>query len=142
MPNILVLEDDFIFCEFIYEVLTQQGHSVATACNGVDGLEKIKQTLFDVVVTDIDMPLMGGIDFWRHVQGLASGSSVSFVVLSGQPRERILSIENGMSELLFLEKPTTPSKLLATIDRAIARRDLASSATNSKNSAQKSYVSV
>lgn len=53
---------------FAAEYLRRYGHVVETACDGLDGLEKIRQSTFDLVITDLEMPKLDGIGFIRRLR--------------------------------------------------------------------------
>jgi CheY-like chemotaxis protein len=65
--KILVVEDDFLTRETIREALEFEGYDVVTAEDGEDGLEKLEKDLPRVILLDMHMPKMGGVEFLDHV---------------------------------------------------------------------------
>jgi CheY-like chemotaxis protein len=63
--HILIVDDDLPIVEFLKKLLEHEGH-VETAQNGREGLQKIKEKYFDVIISDIDMPVMDGLEFYSQ----------------------------------------------------------------------------
>lgn len=66
--NILVCEDEAMVRDQIQEMLREMGHGVMTTGNGWDAVQKLAESVFDVVLTDLRMPLMGGLEVAREVK--------------------------------------------------------------------------
>ncbi len=65
--TILVVDDEPQVCEIISDALTGQGHKVESASDGVEAVEKIKRSEFSIVVTDMDMPRMDGMQLIEYI---------------------------------------------------------------------------
>ncbi|WP_161494532.1 response regulator [Caulobacter sp. B11] len=115
MSTILALDDDILFCEFIHDVLVQDGHSVVTAYNGEDGLCRLSRQSFDLVLTDIDMPIMDGLEFFRRARAMPSAFELPFILLTGRSREQVMVAGSAIEGLPFLQKPVTPGTISRTI---------------------------
>jgi len=115
MPAILTLDDDLLFCEFLHDVLAQDGHSVVSVYNGEEGLIKLGRQPFDLVLTDIDMPIMDGLEFFRRARAMPFASELPFIVLTGRPRERVMVAGDAMEGVPFLLKPVTPATITRTV---------------------------
>ncbi|CAK0776247.1 putative two-component response transcriptional regulator (CheY family) [Azospirillaceae bacterium] len=68
MPKILLIEDVEVVRKVVHKMLNRLGHQVDDAIDGVDGLSKLKQSSYDLVITDIWMPGIDGISFIRQVR--------------------------------------------------------------------------
>ena len=68
MKKILVIEDDIKMREGLVELLTNEGYIVESAQNGKLGLDLIRKNDFDVVLTDLIMPVMGGLEVLRELK--------------------------------------------------------------------------
>ena len=68
--NILVVEDDSLNGNLIYEVLRQEGHGVVEACHGAQALELFCAQRFDLVITDFMLPKVNGLKLVEHVHSL------------------------------------------------------------------------
>jgi len=115
MSTILTLDDDILFCEFIHDVLTQDGHSVVTAYNGEEGLGRLTSQNFDLVLTDIDMPIMDGLEFLRRARAMPCGLELPFILLTGRRREQVMVAGNAIEGVPFLQKPVTPETISKTV---------------------------
>jgi CheY-like chemotaxis protein len=115
MPSILTLDDDLLFCEFLHDVLVEDGHSVVSAHNGEEGLVKLGRQPFDLVLTDIDMPIMDGLEFFRRARAMRLAFDLPFIVLTGRPRERVMVAGDAMEGVPFLQKPVTPATIIRTV---------------------------
>jgi DNA-binding NtrC family response regulator len=69
--TILVVDDEELNCEFLYEMLTNQGFDVTTASNGPAALALLKQKFFQIVLSDLKMPEMSGVELLRQVKEIA-----------------------------------------------------------------------
>ena len=115
MPTILTLDDDILFCEFIHDVLVQGGHSVVTAYNGEEGLGRLTRQAFDLVLTDIDMPVMDGLEFLGRVRAMPCGLELPFILLTGRCREQVMAAGNAIEGVPFLQKPVAPETISKTV---------------------------
>ena len=115
MPTILALDDDILFCEFIHDVLVQDGHSVVTAYNGQEGLIRLTNQRFDLVLTDIDMPIMDGLEFLRRARTMPCALELPFILLTGRSHAQVMVAGNAMEGVPFLQKPATAGTITRTI---------------------------
>lgn len=103
--NILVVEDNFVNMKILVAMINKLGHHTETAENGKIALEKAKQSQFDFVWMDCQMPVMNGLDATREIRKLESYQQVPIVAVTAnafsQDEERCL--EAGMTD--FLAKP-------------------------------------
>ena len=122
MAHILVVEDDQLLREFIQEVLETKGNNVKTAFDGVDGMKKIRQDPWDLVITDMLMPGRDGIEIIREIKDNHPG--VKIIAMSGGG-EKIGSHELLPTASMFgadhvLYKPFSIGDILDVIDRVMA----------------------
>jgi CheY-like chemotaxis protein len=68
MADILIVEDDAALQEAYHFILKRGGHAVRSAYNGSEGLERVQRHSFDIILLDIHMPVMNGIEFLRTYQ--------------------------------------------------------------------------
>jgi len=68
--NVLVVDDEVVVQDLLTKILVKQGYEVSTADDGVEALDKIKQTDFDMVIMDLKMPRMGGMELLREIKKL------------------------------------------------------------------------
>lgn len=116
--TILIADDDTELCELLREYLGQEGFEVRLAHDGEQALAESRRPGLDVMVLDIMMPLMNGIDVLRNLRK-ESELPVIMLTARGDDLDRIIGLELGADD--YLAKPANPRELLARI-RAILRR--------------------
>ena len=119
MPQtILIADDDTELCELLKEYLGLEGFEVRLANDGEQALAESRRPGVDVMVLDIMMPHMSGIDVLRNLRK-ESELPVIMLTARGDDLDRIIGLELGADD--YLAKPANPRELLARI-RAILRR--------------------
>lgn len=103
--NILVVDDCEAVAELLVTFLSKEGH-VDTAENGAVGLEKIRNTYYQLIISDVDMPVINGLDFFQQAADAFPGIEERFVFFTGDPSPRSLAFFNK-NQLKFLTKPAT-----------------------------------
>lgn len=116
MKKILVIDDEPHVVEVIRHFLIKSGYQVDTACNGFRALEKIKVQLPDVIVTDIQMPKMGGKEFYAQLEKTYPDNEVLVVVMTAQTEREFREWVYIKQNVEFFEKPLSPRKLVACLD--------------------------
>lgn len=118
MERILIIDDDVDLCELVQQYLKGEGFQVDTVHDGTQGLQRAQEGDFALVVLDVMLPGMGGLDVLRS---LRQKSRVPVLILTarGEDVDRIVGLEIGADD--YLAKPFNPRELLARI-RAILRR--------------------
>ena len=79
MPNILICDDERSICEMLDITLRREGYKVETANSGEMAKRKLESAIYDVVVTDIKMPNINGIEVLRHAHKLSPESAVILI---------------------------------------------------------------
>lgn len=118
MPNVLIIEDSSFQRKFLSKTLEKAGHHVIMANNGREGLEKIISELPDMVICDLLMPEMGGLEVLEELRIRNLG--VPIVILSADLQESVRdkALALGISE--FLNKPITEDALIIAVDKALS----------------------
>ena len=118
MNNLLIVDDDVELCALLIERLAEDGFNLSAAHNGIDGLELAGSGSYSLVILDVMLPRMGGIDVLKQ---LRARSSVPVLMLTarGDDIDRIIGLEVGADD--YLPKPFNPRELVARI-KAILRR--------------------
>ena len=120
MARILVVDDDELVRVSVAEILSRAGHQVETAEDGEAALGRHRAARFDLVVTDIVMPRMEGLETVRALRG--DRSRVKIVAISGCERrgsEFYLTAARALGADQVLVKPFTGAELRAAVDRAL-----------------------
>ena len=74
--NILIVDDNTSLCRTMAFVLGRKGYAVATAKDGPEAIEKVKERPFDMIFTDIKMPLMDGVETYKGIKKIRSEAVV------------------------------------------------------------------
>ena len=121
-PQLLMIEDDARLAAMVGEYLTQSGYRVAHAGDGETGLAMLQDSPADLVVLDLMLPGIDGLEVCRRIRaqpGEAARVPVLMLTAKGDPMDRIVGLELGADD--YLPKPFEPRELLARI-RAVLRR--------------------
>ena len=120
--RLLMIEDDARLAAMVGEYLTQSGYAVTHRGDGETGLQTLQGEPFDLVVLDLMLPGIDGLEVCRRIRALPDGASrvpVLMLTAKGDPMDRIIGLELGADD--YLPKPFEPRELLARI-RAVLRR--------------------
>jgi DNA-binding response OmpR family regulator len=121
-PQILMIEDDERLAKMVGDYLRQSGFGFSHAADGTQGLAAVQYTSPDLVILDLMLPDMDGLQVCQKIRGLSGAQSQTPVLMltaKGDPMDRIIGLELGADD--YLPKPFEPRELLARI-RAILRR--------------------
>jgi len=121
MKNILVTEDDPKMRTGLVEILKDEGYDVDSAENGQKGLEKIKEKDYDIVLTDLIMPVMGGMELLRNIKNIKPGTSVMIITAFGTIENAVEAIKLGASE--YITKPFKIDEVQSKIKKVLAEKE-------------------
>jgi DNA-binding NtrC family response regulator len=124
-PRILIAEDDEIERADLAQITQSWGFSVALAADGVEALEQIDAFQPHVLVTDIVMPRMDGIELLKTIQK-KDNAPLSIALTGFGTLEKAVTTIHDLGAFWFLEKPVTPTALRVLLDRAVSQSRLAS----------------
>ena len=117
-----MIEDDERLAKMVGDYLRQSGFGFAHAADGAHGLNALQKTSPDLVILDLMLPDMDGLQVCQKIRGLSGAHAQTPVLMltaKGDPMDRIIGLELGADD--YLPKPFEPRELLARI-RAILRR--------------------
>ncbi len=120
--NLLLIEDDLRLAQMVGEYLGQSGYGVSHAGDGQTGLVMLQERLPDLLVLDLMLPDMDGLEVCRKIRALPGEMAqvpILMLTAKGDPMDRIIGLEVGADD--YLPKPFEPRELLARI-RAVLRR--------------------
>src|ERR1041385_6710142 len=121
VPRILVVEDDPDIARLVAHYLEKSGFSVDLLANGRDALTSIATHAPDVLVLDLMLPGVDGLEICRVVRETAAPPAIPIIMLTARAEEsdRIVGLEIGADD--YLAKPFSPNELVARV-RALLRR--------------------
>jgi DNA-binding NtrC family response regulator len=120
--RVLIIDDDESMCDVLREALTQREFDVMCRNSADEGLRLLNEQEFDVVVTDVNMPTMTGVELCRRI--IANREDLPVVVMTafGSMETSVLAIRAGAYD--FVTKPFEIDDLVLTLDRALKHRAL------------------
>ncbi|MDN5625805.1 MAG: response regulator transcription factor, partial [Acinetobacter sp.] len=119
MSKILIIEDDFMIAESTQTLLRYQQFDVVWVNNGFDGLKQLQQHAFDVVLLDLGLPMMDGMQVLKNIRLLYPTLPVLIISARDQLQNRVDGLNQGADD--YLIKPYEFDELLARI-QALLRR--------------------
>jgi DNA-binding response OmpR family regulator len=119
LRKILVVEDDPDQLEAIRGNLKNAGFAIGTASNGVDALVKTRSVLPDLIVLDLMLPRLNGLDICRTLRENPATASIPVIMLTGMDSyfTRVAGFEAGIN--VFLTKPYLPEELLSKVEELL-----------------------
>lgn len=117
--RILLVEDEIHLALAVSEILKKNGYQVDVANDGYDGYEYAKSNVFDLIILDIMLPKMSGIDILRKLRGEKISVPILMLTAKDEVEDKVVGLDFGADD--YMTKPFSTSELLARI-RALSRR--------------------
>lgn len=140
MSKILVIDDERSIRNALLEILTYEGFEVELAENGIEGVEKFVSGAFDVVLCDIKMPEMDGIEVLEKIFETEKDVQVIMISGHGNVENAVEAIKKGAYD--FIEKPLDLNRLLITVRNALDKTTLATENKVLKKKVNKAFDMV
>lgn len=115
MATILIVEDEQSIAQLLQEILEDQGHSVGLASNGKEALERLAHLTPQVVVSDVMMPILGGVGLCHSLQRDPSYQDIPVVLMSAGHEQHV----SDCRYTAFLAKPFQVDDLLTLVERVV-----------------------
>lgn len=122
MHKILIIDDEENICQSCLKILSKMGWHAEYAVTGYDALKLLEKEPFEVVITDLKMSSMGGMEVLSRVKDLSPDTMV--IVITGYATVSSAVEVMKMGALDYLPKPFTPDELRAVVRNALLERDL------------------
>ena len=117
--SVLIIDDEAEIRESLQTLLEMEGYDVETAATGMQGLNRIGQRPFDLVLLDLALPDRNGMDVLADAHAQDAGLSVIMITAYGTVENAVKAMQSGAAN--FIQKPWDNEKLLADVRAAIAR---------------------
>ena len=117
--KILIVDDSPTMRQMVTFTLREANFDVLEAENGQDALKKIEGQKFDLILTDLNMPIMDGITFIRNARGLPATKYVPILMLTTESQAEKKSEGKAAGATGWIVKPFDPPKLLAVIGKVL-----------------------
>src|SRR5438067_12461063 len=130
MSNILIIDDEKAIRKTLGEILSYEGYKFDEASDGEEGLKRFKEKTYDVVLCDIKMPKVDGIDFLQ--KAVEQNADVLIIMISGHGNieTAVEAVKKGAYD--FIQKQSDLNSLLITIRNAMERNSLVNEAKKIK----------
>ncbi len=125
MKKILIAEDDFFIRDIYSKVFSLSGYDVNVAVDGADALEKIKTQLFDMILLDIMMPRMTGIDVLKNVRALSTpAKSTPIFIITNLGQQNVIeqAFKLGMDGYI-LKSQVSPQQIVEEINNYFINKE-------------------
>ena len=126
MNPILIIDDSADYRANLVDLLELECYTTLQAENGQIGLQMIRQHSPDLIICDVDMPVMDGIEVLTTVKADPTYAKIPFLIITGHRDERFLKISRDLGVEAYLTKPITVTDFLSTIARFLNENDTAS----------------
>ncbi|MDE6780389.1 MAG: response regulator transcription factor [Ruminococcus sp.] len=118
--KVLIIEDEKSLSMALKELLLCAGFLVDTAFNGVDGLDNALSGIYDIIILDITLPKMNGVEVLQEIRRNNISSSVLMLTAKSEIEDKIRSFQSGADD--YLTKPFATEELIARV-QALSRRN-------------------
>ncbi|MEN5364520.1 response regulator [Brevundimonas intermedia] len=119
--SILTVDDSPSIRVALKIALTNAGYSVAEAGNGVEGIEKAKASAFDLIITDLNMPVMDGLTMIEEMRRMPDQMGVPIVFLTTESDEGMKARAKAAGATGWLTKPFDPDQLVRIAKKVLGR---------------------
>jgi two-component system NtrC family response regulator len=137
MHTILVVDDEPNYLIILAEILRDEGFEVFTAGNGEKALDIVRTTDLDLVLTDMQMPVMGGMELLRQVKAINHNLPVIMLTAYGEVEKAVAAMRDGAFN--YLTKPFKNDELIANITKAVEHYSLLRENIRLRNEVKKRY---
>lgn len=121
MTAILTVDDSASIRAAIKIALSSEGYSVTEASNGAEGLDKATAGGFDLVVTDLNMPVMDGLTMIRQLRQRPAGAGVPIIFLTTESDADVKAQAKAAGATGWLTKPFDPEQLVRVVQKVLAK---------------------
>jgi len=119
MPTVLIIEDDDSMSLALKDGFQYEGYTVEIARDGAAGLARITDVAPDVVILDVMLPKMNGLDVLKQVRGGGNGVPVIMLTARGQEIDKVLGLKLGADD--YITKPFGFLELMARVEALLRR---------------------
>ncbi|AUW37805.1 response regulator [Grimontia hollisae] len=119
MRKILAADDSVSIRQMVSHTLKEAGYQVETANDGAEALKKAKSGQYDVIISDVNMPNMDGLEFVRQVRAVPQYKFTPILMLTTETSAEKKSMGKSAGATGWIVKPFNPDTLLKTLQRVI-----------------------
>ena len=115
MARILAVDDSPVMRQMVKATLAEAGHEVAQAANGEEALRMAAGQVFDMVITDLNMPVMDGLALIRKLRELPAYSSMPMIALTTESTTEVKRAGREAGATAWVVKPFNPQRLIGAV---------------------------
>lgn len=123
-PRILVIDDEESMCNFMEIMLSKEGYEVAVTTSATSGIERVREQPFDLIIADLNMPEMTGIDVLKEVRRFSPDQELIVMTAFASVDTAIEAMKEGAAD--YITKPFKVDEIKLVIEKSISRRRLLS----------------
>lgn len=117
MSKILVIDDNLDICQLLKRFLSKKGYNVETSLTGREGIDKVKDSSFDLIFCDFNLRKMEGRDVLQRVKEISPKTKVAIITGYADVKIAVEVIKNGAFD--YITKPLIPDEILHLVERAL-----------------------
>jgi len=124
MKRVFIIEDDRDIVELVRYNLSNEGYQVSAAYDGVTGLATLKKTPADILLLDLMLPKLSGLEICREIRRDEALNRLPILMLTarGEEADRVVGLEIGADD--YVTKPFSPRELIARVKALLRRTEL------------------
>lgn len=135
--NILVVDDQVSFCHHIMAILKSEGHDVMITDDPYEALDSLASKPFDILLTDMRMPAMEGLELFKVARQLDPLLSGIIMTAYGTVASAVAAVKQGVTD--YLLKPFEPETLLMTVEKTLKGREIQQEIRNLRKEINEKY---
>lgn len=121
-PRVLVVDDEEIVCESVKRILEEEGYEVEVALSGFEAFDKIAVNPYDIVITDLKMPGMDGMEVLRRLRREYPNTIVIMITGFSTVETAVEAMKLGAFD--YIPKPFTPDEVSVVVKKAVEQKNL------------------
>ena len=122
MSKILVVDDELSMREFLEILLQKEGHQIESAASGKEGLERIESEKFDLIICDIMMPRISGMEILKRARDLDKNAMVIMITAYASPENAVEAMKIGAYD--YITKPFQVDEIKLVVNKALEKTQL------------------
>lgn len=120
--KILIVDDEPSMREFLEIMLTREGYKVATASDGRDALNMLNKQMYDLIISDIQMPGMGGLELLKNIKDVSPDTEVIMITAYASTETAVEAMKDGAYD--YITKPFKVDEIRLIIKKALEKKRL------------------
>jgi len=117
--KVLLVDDSISMRQMLQFVISGAGYDVTTACDGVEGLAKTEGERFDLIISDVNMPNMNGLEMVKQVKSASMNKFSPVIMLTTESGGDMKEKGKAAGVKVWVVKPFNPDQLLAVVKKVI-----------------------